>query len=43
LDSLFLDLDDLLGSFARERTLCLKPFMLGNRSECASGLLRELA
>lgn len=26
-DSLFLDLEDLFGSLARERTLCLKPFI----------------
>lgn len=29
-ESLFLDLEDLFGSFARERTLCLKPFIVVN-------------
>jgi hypothetical protein len=27
LESLFLDFEDLFGSLARERTLCLKPFI----------------
>lgn len=30
LDSLFLDFEALFGSFARERTLCLKPFIFPN-------------
>lgn len=30
LESLFLDLEDLFESFARERTRCLKPFIMGD-------------